>query len=379
MDTAVKLISGTALLSSLLPDLEISPVRDGKGFYEAKHSSDKTEDEVAPAVLATIPSDELSEHIGEKELRKALERQRLAMEVEDSHCLVTEGDVERATHLYLIHSINLIMQEYVRKKYGKEVIICSSQVQVDDTRTDILWKVGEKTILVLEMKRCHVIVKEHWSPVIVQAAPVDVTDPAGKQAALLNLMTSKLSVLAITGDELTDNAPTLAKQAIKYSRTHNTPVVLLFDWQKLILLDLPAKAKKDNFTAQDPARIFFSEEGLGEGNVEWTHRKVLVAAFMMALKKLAALGSAVDRSRAIVLSGLQNRRKQGISDAHSSGKNDEGRKSKTHPEASATRAEAKPSAHTAPPIQSRSRLSSPPSPATPGPLPHKPIPIRPKC
>ncbi|KAJ6479887.1 hypothetical protein C8R47DRAFT_1198044 [Mycena vitilis] len=293
MDSAIQLISGNTLISSRLPGLEIAALRKEEKFYTVGASSETTKLEVAPAILVPISSDELSGYMEHEKLKEALGQERQRTAVEKSHILDTEGDVERATHLYLVHGIDLIMQDYVHKNYGKQItVICSSQVTKDNARTDILWKIGEKTVLVLEMKRCspgdsHVIMEEHWSPIILrETVDPNITDPTEKKDALVKLITQERESLNDDAIMLTDNALPLAKQAAKYSRTHNAPVVLLFDWQKLILLDLPAKAKKDNFTAQNPARIFFSEEGLGEGNVEWTHRKVLVAAFMMALKKV---------------------------------------------------------------------------------------------
>ncbi|KAJ7235018.1 hypothetical protein B0H12DRAFT_1222740 [Mycena haematopus] len=265
-------ISGKDLLSQTLPDLEITPLDHGKEFYKVKSSSPTTDKQIAPAVFISIPASELSDCLKDTTLTNILAIVKPSIQVERSHLLATEGDVERAAHLYFLHSVNLIMQQYVRDAYKKDLIVtCSSQVTAKSGRIDVMWKIGDQTILILEIKRCHVIAIDHWSPAIVQA-----------NTGTLNARDRSGAV------RLRGNAMPLAKQATKYTSTHAGTIVLLFDWQKLIMLDLKpdaAKASWDDDT--NPARIFFSQEGVkSPGTCEWTHRKVLLAAFLLALKKV---------------------------------------------------------------------------------------------
>ncbi|KAJ7205890.1 hypothetical protein C8J57DRAFT_1258647 [Mycena rebaudengoi] len=281
-------ISGNDLLSETLPDLEIAPLDPGKKFFKVGSSSPTTDIQTPPAVFISIPPSELSDCLKDTALTKILAIVKPSVQVEGSHFLATEGDVERATHLYFLHAINLIMQQYVREAYGKNLIVtCSSQVTAKSGRIDVMWKIGDQTILILEIKRCHVIVMDHWSLAIVPQVDAKITKPDKKVAADVeaDILGAKMGSLSISG--LIHNALPLAKQATKYSSTHAGPIVLLFDWQKLIMLDLKPDAAKASWDDDDnPARIFLSQEGdESSGTCEWTHRKVLLAAFVLALKK----------------------------------------------------------------------------------------------
>ncbi|KAJ7440511.1 hypothetical protein B0H11DRAFT_2099387 [Mycena galericulata] len=281
-------ISGHDLLSQTLPTLEIAPLDPGKKFFKVRSSSTTTDIQTPPAVFIPIPPSELSDCLKDTALTKILAIVKPSVQVERSHFLATEGDVERATHLYFLHAINLIMQQYVKEAHGKNLIVtCSSQVTAKSGRIDVMWKIGDQTILILEIKRCHVIVMDHWSLAIVPHVDANITKP-DKQVAdgEADVLGAKMGNLSISG--LIHNALPLAKQATKYSSTHAGPIVLLFDWQKLILLDLKPDTAKVSWDDDDnPARIFLSQEGDESfATCEWTHRKVLLAAFVLALKKV---------------------------------------------------------------------------------------------
>jgi hypothetical protein len=89
-------------------------------------------------------------------LQKALNINLNDIGVEASHNLETEGDIERAAALYLVHDVSLIFEKLLsdlRPPPGKYE--CLGQSTVGRSRPDIKFVVGGRTILFLEYKRTY--------------------------------------------------------------------------------------------------------------------------------------------------------------------------------------------------------------------------------
>ncbi|KAJ7235016.1 hypothetical protein B0H12DRAFT_1327575 [Mycena haematopus] len=245
-------ISGTDLLKAKLPKID-PPSND---YHAIAANTTSTKDIDPPVGLVAITPDDLPNAEEDKRMAKPLETMYVRLATEESHVLNTEGDVERVTHLYLLHEINQILEEYVSICYPSKRLLCNSQSTEGNARTDIVWTIGGVGILVLELKRCNVIRKSDWTKFIIK---VD-TNIADKEKFVKSRMQA-FNASADQDREHTNYFP-LTQQAVKYHRSHKAPVVLLFDWVTMILLDFMPNGKEWNNEA-NPARVFFSTDGRG--------------------------------------------------------------------------------------------------------------------
>jgi hypothetical protein len=88
-------------------------------------------------------------------LQQALQVQLNAVETESSHNLATEGDIERAGALYLVHDVNLIIEKGLLPRLNIPVaqFFCAGQSTSGTSRPDIKFVVRNRTVLILEYKR----------------------------------------------------------------------------------------------------------------------------------------------------------------------------------------------------------------------------------
>ena len=151
----------------------------------------------------------------------------------------TEGDVVRATTLYLLHPIN----QALNVRFGSR-IICAAEDRGDGKlRSDLIWRywTGRQfiNIAVLELKNRGMLVREHWL------------------SALANTWDVEARIMrAYDQDEektlLKSNAIPLSKQAAAYALQRQVRFVALFDWNAMFLYkyhamdpDLPADGVGD--------------------------------------------------------------------------------------------------------------------------------------
>lgn len=146
--------------------------------------------------------------------------------VERPFLMITEGDVLRATTLYLLHPINLALNA----KYEDTPIYCLSEDSKERIRCDITWKYRDgrdlKTIAVLELKKRGALSWEDF-----ERAESNAGNREDKmQEAYAN--TDDGDDVATTFKE---NAIPLSKQAAAYAIRQKTQFVGLFDWNYMFL------------------------------------------------------------------------------------------------------------------------------------------------
>ncbi|KAJ7205888.1 hypothetical protein C8J57DRAFT_1404961 [Mycena rebaudengoi] len=280
-------ISGSDLLKAQLPKID-PPSKD---YYPITASAPSTEEIDPLAGLVAIAPDDLPNVEEDNIMAKALESMHVRLATEESHVLKTEGDVERVTHLYLLHEINQIMEEYLSIRYPRQRFLCCSQSTEDRARTDIIWTIGEQTILVLEMKRCNVIRKDDWTKFIIKVDPniASADDKKKVVKSRMQALNAKAGDSADLPRGLRTNYFPLTQQAVKYNNTHAAPVVLLFDWVTMILLDFMPNGEEWS-DETNPAEVFFSTDGRGSAGTkedrQVTFRRLLISAFLIALKSV---------------------------------------------------------------------------------------------
>jgi len=146
--------------------------------------------------------------------------------IEDPFLVITEGDVLRATTLYLVHPINLALNA----RYGNTPIHCLAENSKDGIRCDITWKYqnGDNldTIAVLELKRRGVLWWEEF-----ECAKSDARNRGDKiREAYANMGANNHVATTLKG-----NAITLSKQAAAYAVRQETQFIGLFDWDSMFL------------------------------------------------------------------------------------------------------------------------------------------------
>ncbi|KAJ6483595.1 hypothetical protein C8R47DRAFT_1217674 [Mycena vitilis] len=226
----------------------------------------------------------------QKILQGVLNHQRYPeMKPEGTHQLSVEADVERALHLYLIHDTNIIMEDYLHKRLPGATLICSAQHHKDHSRLDMTWSVNGSPILVLEVKPHRALIETDWLRGVV-------SETKAQEAAVQ--ARKKGERTAVCG-----NAAMIVQQVTKYAETFPKVFnVLIFDWDSMVLLDLrpgPNQLKWDN--KDYFVRYYFNSEskkGKKEGQKEelkketreekreWTHRQLLLAAFVNAFSRV---------------------------------------------------------------------------------------------
>jgi hypothetical protein len=157
--------------------------------------------------------------------------------IERPFLMITEGDVLRATTLYVVHPINLALNA----KYRNTPIYCAENFR-EGICCDITWKYhnGEDlvTIAVLELKRRGVLWWDEF-----ECAKSDARNRDDKmEEAYENMDDDDRVATTFEG-----NAVKLSQQAAAYAIRQRTQFIGLFDWDSMFLfqfckLDL---AKKD--------------------------------------------------------------------------------------------------------------------------------------
>ena len=79
------------------------------------------------------------------------------------------------------------------------------------------------------------------------------------------------------------NAGVLSQQAAKYAAI--CPVVVLFDWKSMVLLDLRPNNQQNWDDRTNPVQYMFTNGQTSAGGTIWTHRKFLLAAFLHGMRK----------------------------------------------------------------------------------------------
>jgi len=144
--------TGTQSIAAALP-----PVRgSATGPYQTISSSGhSTSIAVAPKTIIAFPQNTFQLCLQSPALQQALHVQLHIVETESSHNLATEGDIERAAAIYLVHDVNLIIEKGLLPRLHIPVnqFQCVGQSTTGLSRPDIKFVVNNKTVLILEYKR----------------------------------------------------------------------------------------------------------------------------------------------------------------------------------------------------------------------------------
>lgn len=198
-------------------------------------------------------------------------RQRMP-QLETGHFLSTEGDVLRASNLYLLHPVNIAVNSLITNGH----LYCTSeQSSHGGVRTDIRWvyrssQSGQKTnIAVLEFKNTQVLRWADFLPATTdQQHAQDKLDDAQEKRHYTHLM---------------DNACLLSKQAKKYCLKLSSPDVAIFDWNAMFVFDFTGMDED----AHDPilAKGIWFEEPATSVNSGVTFRTFLLGFLVRALRR----------------------------------------------------------------------------------------------
>ncbi|KAJ7111188.1 hypothetical protein C8R43DRAFT_1139192 [Mycena crocata] len=241
---------------------------------------------IAKALVPLNPSNMFLRVLDDPDLKAVLARQFPPMAVESTHSIEGESDVEWAAYLYFIHGINLILAAYLEAKEagtGKQ-LACRSQVTKEASRVDILWSIGNDAIMCVEVKRPGVLKDSDWDPAIGKGENQHKQhDEALKIAKAVHTAAKATAFMPDT------NAERLLKQVTKYAKQYQIPMVILFDWKRMIVLDLPNAGNEHHENAADMPAYFFTDETVVDSNNNpWTHRRVLLAVLLVALERKGA-------------------------------------------------------------------------------------------
>ncbi|KAK7040541.1 hypothetical protein R3P38DRAFT_3261118 [Favolaschia claudopus] len=265
-------------ISLCLPTLEQTEIAPKMGSRGSAHKQ--------PRTYLQIPKKLVQLWLARPEVKAALAGSHIEIEQERSHLLHTEADVERAANLYLIHEMNFIFKVILGSLSVQlqEELKCSSQVSQKGTRIDITWYVNDKAIVIMEYKRCHIVERDQWTARTIEfdewySMPKELRDTS----EFKEKVETKLAELR---GRKADSQTHIAKQIGEYAEQRKAPIMIVFDWNEMILVDMYPSMKKHH-SQTNPAQIFFSDEGLpdADGDCEFTHRKVLLAAFIRGLEK----------------------------------------------------------------------------------------------
>jgi hypothetical protein len=167
--------------------------------------------------------------------------------VERPFLMETEGDVLRATTLYVVHPINLALNA----KYRDTPIYCLSEKGV---RCDITWKYRNggrmEAIAVLELKKRGVLRRDDF-----ECAMVD-----GNRQDKINEAYANMSGADPVATTLQSNAIPVSQQAAAYAIRQETRFVGLFDWQSMFLFYF-GELDMDNQEIGDSAYGTWVEDG----------------------------------------------------------------------------------------------------------------------
>ncbi|KAK7062440.1 hypothetical protein R3P38DRAFT_3492717 [Favolaschia claudopus] len=295
-------ITGKEWISRPLPILQIDPKLLEK-LQSTSKELDNSSKVKPPETYLAFDKGQLKRLFEHKVVKDALDKNYTVVDVEKSHFLHSEGDVERAENLYLIRGINFIWNailEGLPPEHGLKTD-CLSQVVKNGSRIDVYWisKDGRpesrEVFLILEVKKCNILDPEQWTSRMYEILYTPATTGDGKSSRQGRIQKELDDLLPKLKGRQEDNQTHIVKQVRRYTNDFNAPIVLVFDWRHLIMLDLLPEMKAVDQTT-NPAEIFISEEGTTAVRqpCEWTHRKVFIAALIRALEKLGYLEPVVS-------------------------------------------------------------------------------------
>ncbi|KAK7062442.1 hypothetical protein R3P38DRAFT_3341090 [Favolaschia claudopus] len=299
--TSLRKVSGKHLLSQPLP----VALRDSIGqpdYLDLGTVEDSTVTTIWPTVFVTLDKAKLAGMIDDEDVQAVLEEFQNPMELEPGQVLLTEADVERAAHSYLMHHIHIIFQDYLDMQFPGMSLRCDAQMTRDSGRTDVIWTVLGITIAVMELKNCHALRTSDWTPHILQLELGPTPTAQQRSDEIIKKCGNFLESDEIAENIFNEknNCKVLSIQAAKYAKTHFTPVVVLFDWLNMILLDFQPEVyegyKPDWNESQwmdhrCPVEIMFAADEAEDG---WNMSKTLLAALIFGFNKCFSEGKPVE-------------------------------------------------------------------------------------
>lgn len=144
--------TGTQSIAAALPAVRGSAPDKYQTITSSGHS---TSIAIAPKTIIAFPANTFQVCLQSPALQQALHVQLHIVGTEEaSHNLVTEGDIERAAAIYLVHDVNLIIENLLpRLHIAVNQFQCVGQSTTGLSRPDIKFVVNNKTVLILEYKR----------------------------------------------------------------------------------------------------------------------------------------------------------------------------------------------------------------------------------
>jgi hypothetical protein len=217
----------------------------------------------APSVLMNLAKDKLptiNQSLGD-----------YMAQVEKSHYLHTEADVERASDVYLINPVNIAIQELLPN--GGRVICRGEQTDRKKNRTDLRWTYfkGSQSagIAVLEMKAPFVLRWNDFGEAVATASNAKQMHDKAHRFPEHTL--------------LKDNAIILSKQTRKYSKNLNIADVAIFDWNSIFVFDY-SDVDEDSSNPK-PARGSWFRETDGDPGQGQTFRMMLLWLLIRGLQR----------------------------------------------------------------------------------------------
>ncbi|KAJ6507099.1 hypothetical protein DFH09DRAFT_281514 [Mycena vulgaris] len=268
-------ILASTLLDTVMPVL----TRATPDYVTVDASSTSTKKEMPPLVFFPLDLATLRDVLDKPEVLAQSTQNVDRVMVENSHKITVEADVERASHLYLLHGVNQILQRYLLLRCPGDSFTCSSQVTKKKSRVDIVWRVADRIVLVMEMKNWGALAVGDWENAVVTGDSQDEKD-ANMDKKLLFAESTEQKTAARR------NAAVILKQATKYVTSYNVPIVLVCDWGKMIYLDMKPGGEQWNNDGNFPHFFLVDEGALGAELEPLTFRRVLLAAFLVAMGKL---------------------------------------------------------------------------------------------
>ncbi|KAJ6507096.1 hypothetical protein DFH09DRAFT_281501 [Mycena vulgaris] len=267
-------ITAGAFLGEEVPQLRTTHI-DGTYVYVTE-SSLSNNNELAPKALLPFDMTSFGQALQNPHLQPLLAREYPILTPELSHLIDIEADVERAMNLYIIHTVNLIFEDFMRVYRPHLEVVCKSQIGKDRSRLDVQWIVAGVAVLLVEVKKLGSLDPSDWQ----------VGEGATHAIRLANVQDRVRAIKGGNRTILEGNAGIIMQQVTKYHRTFETPVILVFDWARTVVLDMNPG---HNNTAFDNDTLFpgyFStDETDSSAGTIWTHRRVFLAALIHSVIK----------------------------------------------------------------------------------------------
>jgi len=143
--------TGTQSIAQQLPQVRGAAAGSYESVGPSGHSTSVTH---APKTIINFAANFFQNCLQSPALQLALQGQLNNVGTESSHNLATEGDIERAGALYLVHDVNLIIESLLPLiNIPVAQFYCIGQSTSGTSRPDIKFVVQNRTVLVLEYKR----------------------------------------------------------------------------------------------------------------------------------------------------------------------------------------------------------------------------------